>query len=95
MEPTFSSRLSVRLGHSAESSHRLPWKFSISYTITWKGSVLSVPQGGASSPSPCGAVLVGATKGGTVHPLQPRASTAACLHCPLVAMEENASKNLN
>lgn len=36
MEPTFSSRLSVRLGHSAESSHRLPWKFSNSYTVTWK-----------------------------------------------------------
>ena len=34
MEPTFSSRLSVRLGHSAVSSHLLPWKFSISYTIT-------------------------------------------------------------
>lgn len=36
MEPTFSNRLSVRLGHSAVSSHRLPWKFSSSYTITCK-----------------------------------------------------------
>lgn len=54
MEPTFSSRLSVRLVQSADSSHRLPWKFSISYTITWKGSVLRSHRVGPPAPGPVG-----------------------------------------
>lgn len=50
MEPTFSSRLSVRLGHSAESSHRLPWKFSNSYTVTWKDKDERLAPGGLQGP---------------------------------------------
>lgn len=89
MEPTFSSRLSVRLGHSAESSHRLPWKFSSSYTITWKNKVgawASEWLQGRRPPSD--------QQGGPTRFLLAEVRLTG-LHLPLVASVSNCNSALN
>lgn len=103
MEPTFSSRLSVRSGPPLlRACSSRPGSSPFCTQSPGRGSVLSITSGwGAQSQPLLYMVLRRATEGSIVissnssSSYQPGASTVADLHCPLVAKEGTASRNFS